>query len=86
MHLRGPVGAVSRGKVIRNMNRTRLLVGLVGAIVIAFFLSFLVYRQLKNAALVRPPATRTIVVAAVPLQASEARVDASNLRLMPWPG
>ena len=67
------------------MNRTRLLVGLVGAIVIAFFLSFFVYRQLKNAALVRPPATRTIVVAAVPLQVG-ARVDASNLRLMPWPG
>ena len=67
------------------MNRTRLLVGLVGAIVIAFFLSFFVYRQLKNAALVRPAPTRTIVVAAVPLQVG-SRVDASNLRLMPWPG
>ncbi|HEY6444554.1 MAG TPA: Flp pilus assembly protein CpaB [Candidatus Acidoferrales bacterium] len=66
------------------MNRTRLLVGLVGAIVIAFFLSFFVYRQLKSAA-VRPPATRTIVVAAEPLQVG-ARVDANNLRLMPWPG
>jgi pilus assembly protein CpaB len=67
------------------MNRTRLLVGLAGAIVIAFFLSFFVYRQLKNAAIVRPVATRTIVVAAVPLQVG-SRVDASNLRLMPWPG
>jgi pilus assembly protein CpaB len=67
------------------MNRTRLLVGLVGAIVIAFFLSFFVYRQLKNAAVARPPAARTIVVAAVPLQVG-ARVDVSNLRLMPWPG
>jgi pilus assembly protein CpaB len=67
------------------MNRTRLLVGLAGAIVIAFFLSFFVYRQLKNAAIVRPAATRTIVVAAVPLQVG-SRVDASNLRLMPWPG
>ena len=67
------------------MNRTRLLVGLVGAIVIAFFLSFFVYRQLKNAAIVRPAPTRSIVVAAVPLQVG-SRVDSTNLRLMPWPG
>lgn len=67
------------------MNRTRLLVGLAGAIVIAFFLSVFVYRQLKNAAIVRPAPTRSIVVAAVPLQVG-SRVDASNLRLMPWPG
>jgi pilus assembly protein CpaB len=67
------------------MNRTRLLVGLVAAIVIAFFLSTYVYRQLRNASLMRPAATQNIVVAAVPLQIG-ARVDESNLKLISWPG
>lgn len=67
------------------MNRTRLMIGLAAAIVIAFFLSVFVYRQLKNAAVVRPVATRQIVVAAVPLQVG-ARVDSSNLKLISWPG
>ena len=67
------------------MNRTRLMIGLAAAIVIAFFLSIFVYRQLKNAAIVRPVATRQIVVAAVPLQVG-SRVDSSNLKLISWPG
>jgi len=67
------------------MNRTRLMIGLAAAIVIAFFLSIFVYRQLKNAAVVRPVTTRQIVVAAVPLQVG-ARVDSSNLKLISWPG
>jgi pilus assembly protein CpaB len=67
------------------MNRTRLMIGLAAAIVIAFFLSVFVYRQLKNAAVVRPVATQKIVVAAVPLQVG-ARVDSSNLKLISWPG
>lgn len=66
------------------MNRTRLLAGLAAAILIAFFLSVFVYRQLKNAAVVRPAATQKIVVAAEPLQIG-TRVDASNLKLIPWP-
>ena len=67
------------------MNRTRLMIGLAAAIVIAFFLSIFVYRQLKNAAVVRPVTTQKIVVAAVPLQVG-ARVDSSNLKLISWPG
>jgi pilus assembly protein CpaB len=67
------------------MNRTRLMIGLAAAIVIAFFLSVFVYRQLKNAAVVRPVATQKIVVAAAPLQVG-ARVDSSNLKLISWPG
>src|SRR5579863_8843826 len=67
------------------MNRTRLMIGLAAAIVIAFFLSIFVYRQLKKAAVVRPVTTQQIVVAAVPLQVG-ARVDSSNLKLISWPG
>jgi pilus assembly protein CpaB len=66
------------------MNRNRLIIGLVAAVVIAFFLSMYVYRQLKHAAANRPAAAQQIVVAAVPLQIG-ARVDSSNLRLIPWP-
>lgn len=67
------------------MNRTRLMIGLAAAIVIAFFLSLYVYRQLKSARLVTPVTTQQIVVAAQPLQVG-ARVDASNLKLISWPG
>jgi len=67
------------------MNRTRLMIGLAAAIVIAFFLSIFVYRQLKNAAVARPVTTRQIVVAAAALQVG-SRVDSSNLKLISWPG
>jgi len=66
------------------MNRNRLIIGFTVAVVVAFFLSAFVYRQLKNAANNRPAATQHIVVAAVPLQIG-TRVDASNLRLIDWP-
>jgi pilus assembly protein CpaB len=66
------------------MNRTRLIIGLAAAIVIALFLSFYVYRQLKNAQ-IRPAATQKIVVAAQALQVG-TRVDSSNLKLISWPG
>ncbi|MGC1965965.1 MAG: hypothetical protein WA673_05860, partial [Candidatus Acidiferrales bacterium] len=66
------------------MNRNRMLIGLTVAIVVGLFLSMYVYRAFKNASAVKPAITQHIVVAAVPLQLG-TRVDASNLRLIPWP-
>jgi pilus assembly protein CpaB len=66
------------------MNRNRTLIGLGIAIVVALFLSSFVYRAFKSASAVKPVTTEHIVVAAQPLQVG-TRVDASNLRLIPWP-
>jgi pilus assembly protein CpaB len=66
------------------MNTNRLLIGLGVAIVIAFLLSTFVYQQFKRASAVRPTATQTLVVAAMPLPLG-TRLDASNLRVIPWP-
>jgi pilus assembly protein CpaB len=66
------------------MNRNRMLVGLTVAIVVGLFLSTYVYRAFKNASAVKPIIAQHIVVAAVPLQLG-TRVDANNLRLIPWP-
>jgi pilus assembly protein CpaB len=66
------------------MNRNRLMVGLGVAVVVAFFASIFVYRQLEQASLIRPVAMQQIVVAnaALPLG---TRLTASNVKLMPWP-
>ncbi len=66
------------------MNVNRLLIGLGVALVIAFLFSSYVYRQFRQATAVKPVATQNLVVAAVPLQIG-ARLDASNLRVIPWP-
>ena len=66
------------------MNRNRMLIGLATAVVIALFLSTFVYRAFKNASAIKPIVMEHIVVASQPLQVG-ARVDASNLRLIPWP-
>lgn len=67
------------------MNRNRLIVGLLIAIVVALFLSTFVYRSYKRASAVRVAvATRHIVVAAGPLPLG-TRLDSNNLRLIPWP-
>ena len=68
------------------MNRNRLIIGLAAAIAIAAAVSFFVYRQFKraSAALPKPIVMQQIVVAASPLQLG-TRVDANNLRLIPWP-
>ena len=66
------------------MNRNRMLVGLTVAIVVGLFLSTYVYRAFKNATAVKSVITQHIVVAAIPLQLG-TRVDAGNLRLIPWP-
>jgi pilus assembly protein CpaB len=66
------------------MNRNRMLVGLGIAIVVGLFLSTFVYRAFKSASAIKPISIGHIVVAAQPLQVG-TRVDASNLRLIPWP-
>ena len=66
------------------MNRNRMLIGLTVAVVVGLFLSTYVYRAFKNASAVKPFIAQHIVVAAIPLQLG-TRVDANNLRLIPWP-
>jgi pilus assembly protein CpaB len=66
------------------MNQNRMILGLAVAVLLAFLLSSFVYRQFKQASNVKPVVTQHIVVAAAPLQLG-TRVDASNLRLIPWP-
>jgi pilus assembly protein CpaB len=66
------------------MNRNRMLIGLTVAVVVGLFLSTYVYRAFKNASAVKPVIAQHIVVAAIPLQLG-TRVDANNLRLIPWP-
>jgi pilus assembly protein CpaB len=66
------------------MNRNRMLIGLAVAVVVGLLLSTYVYRAFKNATAVKPIISQHIVVAAVPLQLG-TRVDANNLRLIPWP-
>jgi pilus assembly protein CpaB len=69
------------------MNRRRLLIGLVAAVVLAVLASWFVYRQIRQAPVVQQqqiPATQ-IVVAAMPLTLG-TRLDPHDLRLVPWPG
>jgi pilus assembly protein CpaB len=67
------------------MNRNRLVIGLVIAVVIAFVLSTFVYRVFKQASIVRPAsATQHVVVAAAPLQLG-TRLDGNNVKLVDWP-
>jgi pilus assembly protein CpaB len=66
------------------MNQNRMILGLAVAVVVAFLLSTVVYRQFQKASSVKPVVTGHIVVAAKPL-ALGTPVDASNLRLIPWP-
>jgi len=66
------------------MNTNRLLIGLVVAMAVALLFSTFVYRQFKQATNMKPVATQNLVVAAVPLQLG-ARLDANNLRVIPWP-
>jgi pilus assembly protein CpaB len=68
------------------MNRNRLIVGLVVAVVLAFLVSSFVYQKFKQASAVIPAvAMKHIVVAAAPLQLG-TRLDPTKLRLISWPG
>lgn len=66
------------------MNRNRLIIGMAAAVVVAFFISTFVYRELQRANAVRAVPMQEIVVAAEPLQVG-SRIDASNLRTISWP-
>ena len=66
------------------MNRNRLIIGVVGALVVAILASSFVYREYEKTAANKPAPTQYIVVANEPLQLG-TRVDSSNLKLIPWP-
>jgi pilus assembly protein CpaB len=66
------------------MNRNRMLVGFAVAVVVAFLFSSFIYRQFKQASSAKPVVTQQIVVAASTMELG-TRVDASNLKLIPWP-
>jgi pilus assembly protein CpaB len=67
------------------MNRNRMLLGLGGALVVAFLASSYVYRQLKRAeSNVKPVGHVQLVVAATPLQVGQL-LAATDLTLVDWP-
>jgi pilus assembly protein CpaB len=66
------------------MNQNRMILGLAVAVVVAFLLSTVVYKQFQKASSVKPVVTGHIVVAAKAMTLG-TRVDAGNLRLIPWP-
>jgi len=67
------------------MNQNRMLIGFAVAIVVALLFSTYVYKQFKQASGQKTVVTtQRIVVAAVPLQLG-TRIDASNLKTIPWP-
>jgi pilus assembly protein CpaB len=66
------------------MNQNRMLLGLAVAVAVALLLSTFVYRQFEKASNVKPVVTQRIVVAAKALPLG-TRVQASNMRLIPWP-
>jgi pilus assembly protein CpaB len=67
------------------MNQNRMLVGFAVAIVVALLFSAYVYKQFKLASGQKTVVTtHRIVVARAPLQLG-VRIDASNLKTIPWP-
>lgn len=70
------------------MNRNRMIIGSVFALLVAFLLSVFVYQQFKavsaRVAAAPPPSTQRIVVAAEALPPGTL-LDASKLRIIPWP-
>jgi pilus assembly protein CpaB len=66
------------------MNQNRMLLGLAVAVAVALLLSTFVYRQFEKASNVKPVVAQRIVVAAKALPLG-TRVQASNMRLIPWP-
>ena len=67
------------------MNRNRMLIGAVVAIIIGLLASRFVYRQLKQASsAVRPMKVSPVVVAVQPLTLG-TRLEAQQLRLIDWP-
>src|ERR1700676_5499031 len=66
------------------MKQNRMLIGLGVAVVVALFFSTYVYKQFERATSAKPVTTGHIVLGSVPMQLG-TRIDARNLRLIPWP-
>ena len=66
------------------MNRNRMIVGLLGAVVVALLLSTYVYRTFQRISNVKPVEMAHIVVADRAMQVG-TRLDANNLRVISWP-
>jgi pilus assembly protein CpaB len=66
------------------MNKNRLITGLFLASAVALLFSVYVYHAFQQASAVRPTKTQQIVVAAEPLGVG-TRLDAENIRTIPWP-
>jgi pilus assembly protein CpaB len=68
------------------MNRNRMLIGVVIALIIALLASHYVYQQIQKArvTVVKPIATSTVVVAAAPLEIGTP-LQPKSLRLVNWP-
>ena len=68
------------------MNRTRLIAGLVIAMAVALLFSTYVYRTFQRMATVKPAVEMTHIVVADRAMQLGTRLDANNVRLIPWPG
>jgi pilus assembly protein CpaB len=68
------------------MNRYRMLIGLAIALVVAFFASTYVYRQMQRRPVLTKQVQATQVVIAAENLPLGTRLDAQQLRLVPWPG
>jgi pilus assembly protein CpaB len=66
------------------MNRSRLIVGLLIALVVGLFASVFVFHELRRAFSSQPAQTGQIVVADVALPLG-TRLTSSNIRVIPWP-
>jgi pilus assembly protein CpaB len=66
------------------MNRNRMATGLAIAVVIAFFFSLYIYRTIQRLSNAKLATAKQIVVAERPIHLG-TRLDATNLRLIPWP-
>ncbi len=68
------------------MNRYRMLIGLAIALVVAFFASTYVYRQLQRRPVLAPQTPTTQVVVAAENLPLGTRLEAQQLRQIPWAG
>ncbi|MGD0906278.1 MAG: Flp pilus assembly protein CpaB [Candidatus Acidiferrales bacterium] len=67
------------------MNRNRMLAGLAFAVVCALILAIFVFREFKQATAPRPVPKMGQIVVAVGALPLGTRLEAKDLRLMPWP-
>src|ERR1017187_9390645 len=66
------------------MNKDRVIIGMVLAIIVALAMSAYVYHAFQQASTVKPVVTQQIVVARVPLELG-TRLTAADVQTIPWP-